>query len=317
MEKPHSMELPLVTCIILSYKKFEFLPDALHSVLHQTYPKIELLITDDASPGFDEFRNQLETMIEREKRDNILRCEIHHHPENVGTVKNINSMLRIASGEYYFLLSGDDEFYDETVVSAVVDRFLETGADFLSCSRMYCTNAMKPVKVLPTRQDLRMIRKMNTAQKQFRSFAVFQYHNIASGSAMYYSKRHFVEFGLFDESYRLWEDGPRLAKYTQAGRMIETAFDIVAIRYRGGGISNLAPGSSAEKIRLGKDHLRYISKVLIPNKAGTNLRLRRYWMFWYFWDTSENAAKRRSLLLRYPEYIFKFLWRKIQGKPIR
>lgn len=317
MEKTRSTELPLVTCIILSYKKFEYLPDALRSVLRQTYPKIELLITDDASPGFDAFREQLQTLIQREKRENILRWEIHHHPENVGTVKNINSMLRIASGEYYFLLSGDDELYDEAVISAVVERFLQTGADLISCSRMYCTKAMKPVKVLPTPEDLRMIRKMDTPKKQFRSFVVFKFHNIASGSAMYYSKRHILEFGLFDERYRLWEDGPRLAKYAQAGRMIETAFDIVAIRYRGGGISNLAPSSSAEKIRLGEDHLRFISNVLIPNKAGTNLRSRRYWMFWYAWDTSSTAAERRSLMLRYPEYLIKFLWKKLLGKPIR
>lgn len=313
----NSVELPLVTCIILSYRKFEYLPDALRSVLRQSYPKIELLIADDASPGFDEFRNQLETIIENEKRDNFVRCEIHHHPENVGTVKNINSMLRIASGEYFFVLSGDDEFYDETVISAVVDRFLQTGADFISCSRMYCTSSMEPVMILPTQQELKIIGELNTAKKQLQSFAVFRFHDMASGSAMYYSRSHILEFGLFDESYLLWEDGPRIAKYAQAGRMIETAFDIVAIRYRAGGISEVGPGSSGEKNTLGKDHLRFIEDVLIPNKAGTDLGRRRYWMFWYGWDTAANSAERWKLFLRYPEFFFKLLWRKIQGKPIR
>ena len=307
----------LVSCIVISYNKLNYLFGALRSVLEQDYPRIELLVSDDASPRFEEYRQRIELFVQEHTRSNLERFHLNHHTENQGIVRNINSMLRIAKGEFFFTLAGDDEFYDNTVFSRLVDRFRETGTDFLSCSRLWCDEALMPQRTVPSPKDLEKIRLLDTPEKQFRSFAVFDFYNISSGSAMYYTRENLERMGYLDENYRHWEDGPRLAAYVKSGRMLQTAFDIISIRYRGGGISNQAPASSVEKKHLGEDHLRYIENVLIPNKAGTNLRRRRYWMFWYSWDTSKSTAERRSLLFRYPEYTFKFLWRKILGKPIR
>lgn len=310
-------DLPLVSCIVLSYKKFDYLPEAVRSVLTQDYPRIELLIADDGSPDFEPVKQHLQAQIAAERGSNLERAEIHHQPENVGTVKNINSMLRIASGSYYFLLSGDDTFWDTHVLSAVVDRFLQTGADLLSCSRMLCTKQMEPVQQLPTPEDLKRIEPLNTPEKQFRSFALLQFHNLASGSAMYYSKQHFLDFGLFDEDYRLWEDGPRLAKYTQAGHTVTTAYDIISVRYRGGGISNVAPSSSPARRQLEQDHMRFIESVLIPHKKELPFSARRKCMFWYYWDTVSSRFSRFLLFCKYPEYALRIALQKLSGKAIR
>ena len=316
VEKDSSL-LPLVSCIVITYKKLDYVFGALRSVLSQTYPRIELLVSDDASPNFDEYRERIDRFVRENAGENLETFRLNHHTENQGIVRNINSMLRQAKGDYFFTLAGDDEFYDETVFSRIVARFQETGTDFLSCSRLWCDQDLVPQYTVPSPDNLEKIRRLDTAEKQFRSFAVFDFYDIASGSAMYYSRRHLEEMGYLDESYRHWEDGPRLAAYTKRGNLFTPALDIVSIRYRNGGISNVAPASSAEKIKLGEDHLHYIESVLIPNKRGTNLRRRRFWMFWYGWDTAASGRERYGLLLRYPEYAAHILWRKLRGKPIR
>ena len=44
------------------------------------------------------------------------------------------------------------------------------------------------------------------------------------------------EMSFFDEKYRLWEDGPFLAKYLQRGKL-DCSYDIVSIWYEIGGVS--------------------------------------------------------------------------------
>lgn len=41
---------PLVSVVIPTYGRPEFLPDAVESVASQTYPNVELVVVDDHSP---------------------------------------------------------------------------------------------------------------------------------------------------------------------------------------------------------------------------------------------------------------------------
>lgn len=306
---------PLVTCIITCYKKFDYLYEAIDSVLQQDYSRIELLITDDGSETFP--LNDIQAYIQKHARKNIVHWTVNHHEQNVGTVRNINSMLEIAQGDYFIGLDGDDVFYDETVFSRIVARFLETGVDFLSCSRLQCTEDLEPIKLLPTDAQKEKIRKLDTAQKQFESFAVFQFLDMASGSAMYYSRENLKRMGLFDEKYRNWQDGPRIAEYVRLGRMIPTAFDIVSIRYRDGGVSNNPSGNSDSFVHISKDRQEYIRCVLAPDRRNRNVKLRRKILFWYYWEVCETTAARLMLMLRFPEKGLAIMVRKMLGKPIR
>ncbi len=46
---PHRQELPLVSVIIPVYNVLPFLPEALDSVISQTYRQLEILVIDDGS----------------------------------------------------------------------------------------------------------------------------------------------------------------------------------------------------------------------------------------------------------------------------
>ncbi len=64
-----------------------------------------------------------------------------------------------------------------------------------------------------------------------------RYYDMASGSAMYYSRKILEEMGYFDEEYVLWEDGPFLAKYLYK-YSLTFAYDILSIWYEKGGVSS-------------------------------------------------------------------------------
>lgn len=312
----YSNNKPLVTCIVTCYKKIDYLKEAVMSVINQDYQRIELLITDDGTEGFD--AEYFERFVDENKLDNIENCVVYHHSKNVGTVKNINGMLRIAKGDYFIGLDGDDVFYEKSTISKIVDRFLVTGADFLSCSRMMCEEkTLNEIKQLPDNYELEKIAKLNSAYKQYKSFLVFQFYDIASGSAMYFTRKNLEMMGLFDETYRQWQDGPRITEYVKTIGPISTAFDIISIKYRVGGVSNAPKKNTQSANYLGADHARFIETKLIPNKVGTGLKKRRYFMFWYYWDQCDSNYKRLKLCAKYPEKFAFILFKKMMGKPIR
>lgn len=307
-------EMPLVTCMIPCYRKFEYVFEAIQSVIEQDYPHIELLISDDASEDFPQ--KSIEDYISAYARENIVHWRVNSHAENVGLVRNINGMIKSGRGEYYMVLAGDDVFYDENVVSKVVARFISTGADFLACSRLQCTENLEPIKILPTEEDKIKISKLNTARKQFESFAVFRFYNMASGSAMYFSRKNIESMGLYNEMYRNWEDGPRLAAYVKRGIPLPTAHDIVSVKYRCGGVSNNPEGNQFAFSHITNDRILYTQTVTgsFPNR---HWLARRKLLFWCKWDLCDNATQRIWLMLRFPEEGAKVFLRKLKHKPIR
>lgn len=298
---------PLVSCIIPSYNNNKIF-DAINSVLNQDYPRIELIITDDGSKDFSE--KKVINYIINNRRKNIESENIIIHSENIGTVKNLNCAYDVAKGDYYITLAADDIFYDETVISKIVDRFLETNEDLIVCSRLRCDIGLNPIEVLPTDLELEKIKKLDTPEKQYKSFITFDFFDIASGSAMYFSKDFFRKYGKYNEKYKLWEDGPKLVDYVKTGKKINGSYDIISIKYRDGGVSASGYVGISGK-QLGMDHNRFIKDELIPNRKGTNFKRRRYFMFNYYWENAKSNKERIICMLKYPEYGFEIAKRKL------
>ncbi len=227
---------PLVTCTMLTYKKFKHLYEALDSVFMQDYPNIELIIGDDGSPLFP--LKEIDQYIESNKSENVSNVIVYTNDKNLGTVKNVNRAYKMANGVYLIGLSCDDVFYASNVISEVVKRFQDTGWDLISCRRLFCKEeSLEPIIHIPEDKYLKKISTLNTAEKQYLAFARCYYYQMASGSTTYQTRSNIKKYNYFDEDYFLWEDGPFYARYTRNGNLIHTAYDIVAIKYREGGIS--------------------------------------------------------------------------------
>ena len=96
----------------------------------QDYPNIEIVISDDGTPGFEECAPLLVAHVEKhsEPRRSLVLNPIK---VNAGTVKNVNSAIRLAHGRYIKTISPDDAFSVDCAISDYV-KFMEEN-DYLVC----------------------------------------------------------------------------------------------------------------------------------------------------------------------------------------
>lgn len=257
------MDKPIVSVIVLTYKNFNYFKECIDSILTQTYPRIELMISDDGSENFDQ--DLIEGYINDHKKSNIVDVQIIHHP-NLGTVKNYNQAIKASQGKYIVNLAIDDCFYDEFAVSNIAEFFEETKAMIVTAYReVYDEKFEKKIERLPYRKYVKTLR---TNKKIYR---ILCKGNFFSGACTYYSKAFFEQYGLFHESYILLEDYP---KYLQATRMgCPIGFlEKTTLKYRMGGIStsgNMHP-------LLQKDYETAIEREILPYPKETGWFIHRY-----------------------------------------
>ncbi|RAP33051.1 hypothetical protein DID77_03730 [Candidatus Marinamargulisbacteria bacterium SCGC AG-439-L15] len=90
----------LISIVLPTYNHLKFLPQAIESILTQTYPHFELIIINDGSTdGTDQFLKKLEGFDERVQ---IL------HQENQGLPATLNRGFDLAKGEYLTWVSADN-----------------------------------------------------------------------------------------------------------------------------------------------------------------------------------------------------------------
>jgi glycosyltransferase involved in cell wall biosynthesis len=92
---------PLVSIICLSYNHEDYVVEALNSVIHQTYPNIELLIADDCSTdnSVEKIQNWLQ---------HYPKVHFSANEKNLGNTKTFNQLAKKATGEYIIDLAADD-----------------------------------------------------------------------------------------------------------------------------------------------------------------------------------------------------------------
>jgi len=88
--------LPLVTCIIPAYNGEDFIEDCINSILNQDYPKIEIIVVDDAS---------VDNTVEKVCRFPSIR--LIRHQKNQGLASTYNTGIKEAKGKYILILHQD------------------------------------------------------------------------------------------------------------------------------------------------------------------------------------------------------------------
>jgi len=99
-----SEQHPLVSVIIPSYRHERYIGEAIASIISQTYPAIELLIIDDASP--DGTMRVAESMKEECEKRFVRTVMITKKKEC--TAASCNMGLDMAKGTYVYLIASDD-----------------------------------------------------------------------------------------------------------------------------------------------------------------------------------------------------------------
>lgn len=106
-----------VTVLIPTYNYAKYLPEAIESILNQTYPQrdIEIIVVDDGST--DNTKEVLKPYISK----GIIK---YLYQDNAGKASATRLGVEIANGEYLFNLDADD-YYLPNCIATVMDYFLK------------------------------------------------------------------------------------------------------------------------------------------------------------------------------------------------
>jgi len=113
MSESSELSYPLVTIGIPTYNRAaDTLPEALSSALAQTYPNLEIVVSDNCSTD-----NTTEVVT----AFNDPRIRYIRHEENIGANNNFNACIEHAQGTYLLLLH-DDDFIEPELITSCLER---------------------------------------------------------------------------------------------------------------------------------------------------------------------------------------------------
>ncbi len=131
------MSPPLVSVVIPAYNQAEFLPEAIQSVLDQSYQEFEVLVVNDAS-------NDHTDAVMKGFQD--LRLKYIVHKENQGLSAARNTGIKESKGELIFLLDADDFFHHEKIQKHVEYLEKQSGIGISYNARFELNHSAKTIR---------------------------------------------------------------------------------------------------------------------------------------------------------------------------
>lgn len=119
---------PLVTFIIATYNRADYICEAVCSILKQKYNNIEIIVIDDCSK--DDTPELLKANFDN-------RVIYHRNSKNMGPAFSRNIGLGLAKGKYIGLLDSDDILYDENHTQIAVDTLENDKEITIFCCDFY------------------------------------------------------------------------------------------------------------------------------------------------------------------------------------
>ena len=305
--------VPVISVITLSYYS-KYLFDAIDSVLNQSYPQIQYIISDDGTENFD--ADVIRAYIQKHKKENLVEFVLLHAVQNTGTVQNANRALEVVKGELVFYLSSDDVFVSNKVLDRWAQFMLEKKSMLCTSYRAcYSTEYDRVFEILPSPYQVRLLKRQNNQ----RIFGELSKSNFIFGCCTAISRQCLQQYGFYDETYCLVEDYPYVLTYVRKGGRIDF-FNEITVRYRSGGISSsgsFSPAYEADSDKiLEKEILPFVSNPQKVKKMYNHWKKRQIQDAAFLKQNSAcNGNKIKLLLLyvRYPSRGGEVLKRKITG----
>ena len=119
-----SNKIPLVSIGIPTYNRINLLDEAIKCAVNQTYKNLEIIISDNNSPG-KEVENLVKSYMDKDKR-----IIFKKHPINIAINENFKYVLSKAKGDY-FLFAADDDVRSLDFIEKNLE-FLEANHDYIA-----------------------------------------------------------------------------------------------------------------------------------------------------------------------------------------
>ena len=217
------MENAVVSVVVVSYHSADTILETLDSIYNQTYPHIELIVSDDCSA--DNTVAVAQKWVQTHA-DRFINCIIHKNPQNLGVPGNLNAGINLSTGYYIKDLAADDLLMPECIAQYVA-CCQENGYNNL-CARV------RPFYMKDGSKHYAEDMPVNTAF--FAKTAAEQYPDMLVEdrifSPAFFSTRQLLdEMGLYDTRYRFAEDYPMYLKISAAGHKLNF-MDGYTVEYR-------------------------------------------------------------------------------------
>lgn len=131
-----SQMMPLVSVCIPAYNAERFIGETLESVLSQTYPNLEVIVSDDCSTD----RTAEIVLRYAERGIKLIRTA-----RNLGMFGNFNHVIRHSSGKYVLKLDADDLVFPDHIAEQVAVMEKNPQVVFAHCACLLIDVEGKPI----------------------------------------------------------------------------------------------------------------------------------------------------------------------------
>lgn len=238
--------------ILAAYKSEETLSESIASVLNQTHPFLELIICDDGTEGFD-----VSAILEQCASGGRMDVVVLHQAENIGTVRNLNSGVARATGDWILFLAADDVLAGPEVVTQLAASAANTEEQWILSRTLHCNHEMDVINARgPDLCKLNFLLDKRVED----SFFLLSQDCFLPASGMMIRRDFLMSMGSFDEAYRLVEDWPFFIKAIIAG-FFPALSPVISTLHRKGGVSNLLAGKNEAYQR---DLITVMEREILP-----------------------------------------------------
>ena len=217
------MNTPLITVLMPCYNTMPYLPEALESIIQQTYNNLEILCindgsTDDTGKILDEYA----------KKDSRIR--VIHNEKNIKLIRSLNKGIDLASGEFIARMDADDISAPDRIEKELNFMLKNPEVDVVGCA---CYAINEKGNLL----GIKSMRQHNTLSNFFASFFYVPLHH----ATMFAPKSVFLKFSFLEEPFALHtEDYELFSRMLRNGVKLQNIDDeLYSIRINYSSVSRL------------------------------------------------------------------------------
>ncbi|MEO8002984.1 MAG: glycosyltransferase family 2 protein [Arenimonas sp.] len=219
-----SRRQPLVSVGIPTFNRPEGLSRALECIQKQTYKNIEIIVSDNCSPG--EAVNALMHSLANNDR----RIRYFRQKSNIGATANFEFVLHESTGKYFFW-AADDDLCDATFIQQIVEAMEENPEVVLCACDVKNIDDYDNLLEISKLESIRISKDWKKARRAF-----FQYPSPNIYHCIYgiFKAEALKECGLQHTNgwngIAIYTEGVFLARFSQWGRIVSIAEDLKSFR---------------------------------------------------------------------------------------
>ena len=250
---------PLFSVVVISFNQEDLICQTLDSILSQTYPNIELIISDDNST--DGTLQKIEHWV-KENKARFDSVTIVSSKENSGISGNLNRGIEKASGEYIREIAGDDLMPADAL--AKMAEFFSENPEANVGLGSHVPFVVQEGKILFLRvtpkKKYRKLQKKNCREQ----FSFLATSSKIAGGDLFFRKGFFEKHGFFFPENRNCEDWPFILRFLLQGeRIFFMEEDVLFYRRHSRSIS--ASAFREENTRVFEEQIQVLQNWVLPN----------------------------------------------------